>query len=659
MNTSGITSVLGGPQSAGTQPGLALVASTAITKSLPPNQQVAFTGGTTNASATAVILDPNNQPMITLQAKSPGVDGNLTTAVVASSGVRNPGTFDLDLTWVETLTGVTAADFLQRVQSGSCRTEVTAAAAASGGKPYLPAEGVTTLFGGVDSNATTGVTAVQASAYIFGASVTICLQPGSYRLPVPLVIGPEHGRLTIEACGKGATLSGATLRVRSDFPEGMIQLLGPRDLTLRGVSIAIPPASSPAQPAAQLSLKQPAVAQTSVITLAIVVQSAIGVRVVGCRGFTLESCTFNYPVLASTNGAIQFWFGIDANGDCSDLRLLNNRFAGPSNAVAPPPSALVLTGGYIQNGNSCVDATDGTANTVVPSTSDRITFHGNDFTNVDYGVIISASTGFVKFDSNRVSNALLALSIELPGSAAPPASLVSLLVPTVVALVSAIPLPAAYTPTRKLTIGKPAAGSAARAAAAPAAPAGTAPPATSAKTAVTSAALNSPAVSAFVRNISQMLAQAITSSSVLLLPAILPGSRIHISGNDIDVTSFASGTALSLSGSVDANGDETDLGFVTITGNILRSQSSSPTVDLQYIAGVAIAGNVVSNVAVVVISCRWARTHRNQHPDLFPADTESAITGNVLNGAPPILPNRRGGVSSPEDSWIVFNETVL
>ena len=64
----------------------------------------------------------------------------------------------------------------------------------------------------------------------------ICLEPGTYALPRPLRIGPEHGRLTIRAAGPGVVLR-AEPEAAARFLLGMIIAAEADDLTLEGLEI--------------------------------------------------------------------------------------------------------------------------------------------------------------------------------------------------------------------------------------------------------------------------------------------------------------------------------------------------------------------------------------------------------------------------------------
>lgn len=67
-----------------------------------------------------------------------------------------------------------------------------------------------------------------------GRAATICLTPGTYALPRPLRIGPQHGRLTIRATAPGVILR-AEPEAAGRFPLGLITATDADGLTLDGI----------------------------------------------------------------------------------------------------------------------------------------------------------------------------------------------------------------------------------------------------------------------------------------------------------------------------------------------------------------------------------------------------------------------------------------
>ena len=185
-----------------------------------------------------IFMDTSNKQVVfTLQARNAGADGNLTQATIFNV-TGSPPTFDLAVTWQKTLSGVNMATLFSRINN-ELGYEIFASQPESM-VPAFPAEGVTQLSGGIEPNPSTQTSASYASASIFGYPGKICLRPGSYSLSEPVVFGPEQSGVTIEACGGATLVNGRRSRPSAILFRDLIQLNGTQDVTLKGITFAMP-----------------------------------------------------------------------------------------------------------------------------------------------------------------------------------------------------------------------------------------------------------------------------------------------------------------------------------------------------------------------------------------------------------------------------------
>jgi hypothetical protein len=154
-----------------------------------------------------------------------------------------------------------------------------------------------------------------------GRAATVCLTPGTYALPRPLRIGPEHGRLTIRA-----TAPGVILRAEPDaaerFPLGLITATESDGLILEGIEFR--------PPHARLSLdghtyqNQPERARALLDAHRDRVIS-IAVHVTRCTGLSVERCHFLFSPAESA--ADLFGAAIFSAEELHGLRVTRCTFA--------------------------------------------------------------------------------------------------------------------------------------------------------------------------------------------------------------------------------------------------------------------------------------------------------------------------------------------
>lgn len=430
------------------------------------NQVINFTAGSANTEAQANVMDSLNQSVVfTLQAKNAGADGNLTTAMISNvSG--SPPTFDLTLAWQKTVPGLNMATLFPGIQD-NLAYEILAVPPTTVA-PSFPAGGITQLSGGADApdpSFPQGATTAQAT--IFGNPAKICLRSGSYALPQPLVFGPEQSNITIEACGAATLTAGGNLAA---FLPGMIQLNGANNITLQGLTFAMPSivlfeasALAGLNPAALDSIGEAALGS---------LDTSIALAVSGCQGLTVKDCTFQYPAINLNE--LLFAAGILAGADCADVTLKGNLFQGPAalktvgNLSSTVPT-FALAVGYIQSDSLQVltlgnDASV-TGGNLIPSSLNNIVFEENSFQNLAFPVVLATALGAARFDGNIMRSCFTGFTI-LPllasfanatkGFSASDARLQVLNNPLAQRMLSIAvthPRPAAFVPERVIQLG--------------------------------------------------------------------------------------------------------------------------------------------------------------------------------------------------------------
>ena len=419
QTTANIEGVIG-DEEGGPNLGLAHILVGSVNPALVPlnNQTVTFTGGSANASAQVNVMDGSNQQIVfTLQARNSGIDGNLTTATVSNvDATGSPNSFALIVFWKKTLSGLNMGTLQKSIQT-SLGYEITASGPTKV-SPAFPIEGVTNLSGGSDGGP--GVNPTYAQARVFGRPSTICLRPGSYRLPQTLVLGPEHSNITIESCGGNSTIS-AIAGNEASFASGLVQLSGAENITLRGLTFALPQVLLYQVGGTLGGLKSGSLSQIGESSL-LSLNSSIGLMVSGCDALEIDGCTFNYPALQLND--LLFAAGILAGADCAGVKLNGNVFQGPAgiNSMSSTTSgstfSAALSAGYVQSDalqfvspklNS--SAPIGSTGAYLPSSLRDILVKENTFQNLAFPVVISSVMGLGRFEGNRVQSCLTGFTI--------------------------------------------------------------------------------------------------------------------------------------------------------------------------------------------------------------------------------------------------------
>jgi len=427
---TGIEGVIGDEEDWAADMGpLAHILAGSVNVNLAPkdNQAVLLTGGATGI-AQGDVVDSNQKRVFTLQARSSGADGNLTRATISNLDTApSLPTFDLALTWSKTLTGVSMATLFQQIQD-SMAYEIVAQQPTT--RAAFPVEGMTQLIGGVDANPTTGSGALAAQAGIFGTPAKICLRPGTYYLPAPLTLGPNHSNITIESCGGTAILAAASGWVtEEDFQQGLVVLNSANNIALMGLRFSMPPPvmlMTSSSFAAGLGSRQSeatlgdTIAKSSkedVAELLARLFVSVALRPVDCANLRVENCCFDF--LSEAGRVLPVTLlqaGILASGANFGLTLANNQFLAQSSPVSTSNALLQIRAGYVLTPSVTLSRisrldTKGEdlkrireAGTLLPAALQNACFQANAFEGLEVPLLIFAECGDIALEGNLAGN---------------------------------------------------------------------------------------------------------------------------------------------------------------------------------------------------------------------------------------------------------------
>jgi len=207
----------------------------------------------------------------------------------------------------------------------------------------------------------------------------LCLGPGEYSLDAPLKLDSRHASLSIEACPGGAVLRAQT-DPQADFSQGLIVLSAADNVSLRGLTLALPLAPF----------------TTGTGDNAFTLYASNGLRPVDCAQLSVEDCAFVFPPPPQHDVTPRVGAGILAGGECVGWRLARNRFTGPANAEGVPAGFIA---GFALYPSSSVAATVGKS---LSSWLDRALLQDNAFDNLALAVLSYADCGLVELESNTV-----------------------------------------------------------------------------------------------------------------------------------------------------------------------------------------------------------------------------------------------------------------
>ena len=162
------------------------------------------------------------------------------------------------------------------------------------------------------------------AGYARQGPITVCLEPGTYTLQAPLVLGPELDGITLQACREDVTLR-APRRPGDEFVLGLIAIRDATSVTIRGIELTPPYVRfSPAERSFSGMRNHDLLRDFSRE-----LHVAIGISVHDSAGLTVENCTFSHPDPGQTNS---FSAGIFATGAMEDIEITGCTFQ----PVGPP-----------------------------------------------------------------------------------------------------------------------------------------------------------------------------------------------------------------------------------------------------------------------------------------------------------------------------------
>jgi hypothetical protein len=156
--------------------------------------------------------------------------------------------------------------------------------------------------------------------------VTICLEPGTYVLPEPLLL--QNDGLTLQGCRSGVVLQGAA---SGTFAAGLIAVLEASSVTIRGIELSIPLASFFSLPDGIFGYL-PKPNADLLVAYSTDLRMAIGVFAPQTNGLTIEDCRFVFGVEDTFN---VFGAGVFATGRTTGVTVSGCDFV-----VTDPPRVV-------------------------------------------------------------------------------------------------------------------------------------------------------------------------------------------------------------------------------------------------------------------------------------------------------------------------------
>jgi hypothetical protein len=167
------------------------------------------------------------------------------------------------------------------------------------------------------------------AGYAGKGPTTICLEPGTYTLSEPLVLGGEYDGLTLKACREGVVLA-APSTPGPEFLLGLIVIEEAASVTLDGLELQMPLVDFSPAPGAFSGLASQNVALLDAYANSLTV--AIGVSAQEASDLTISQCSFTFPAPGQTS---VFAAGIYASGEARGLSL-----TGCSFSLTPAPTTV-------------------------------------------------------------------------------------------------------------------------------------------------------------------------------------------------------------------------------------------------------------------------------------------------------------------------------
>lgn len=272
--------------------------------------------------------------------------------------------------------------------------------------------------------------------------ITICLKPGRYELAYPLRLHRVHSEMHLEGCGEGAVLTAAAGR-EDAFDNGLIQLLGTKDVRITGITFEAPAVRTQGGVFSHGAKSGPAAGSSSgtssgtsagsgnpalwtakemrplakqVMSVYSNIAMSIAIRTVHAVGLSIEDCTFHLStprlLVPRSTGAEEeaihlsgarttMAVGIFANGVCDGWVLRRNSFvdlAGDDRPAVPT---------YLSAGFMLAPSVEGSAAARSTTMTDVLTdsvISDNRFSAVSVGVYAIAQVGELDVFDNVVTD---------------------------------------------------------------------------------------------------------------------------------------------------------------------------------------------------------------------------------------------------------------
>ena len=241
------------------------------------------------------------------------------------------------------------------------------------------------------------------AGYANQGAVTVCLAPGTYKLPAPLVLGPELSGITLQGCRGGVVLRGPD-EPGPEFTLGLIVIQGATSVTVRGVELILPTVGFTT--AADAFSGLPDNNKALLEAFANGLQVAIGISASNSSGLHVTDCSFGFPDPLRAN---LFGAAIHGTGVMADTEITRCRFQWPDSpptapfydltvgTQAPPP--YQLTFGYLQVATTPGQGNPAVAQMLLDMTLERCLFEG-----VTVPVLALAQQGTLHVEANTVRN---------------------------------------------------------------------------------------------------------------------------------------------------------------------------------------------------------------------------------------------------------------
>jgi hypothetical protein len=111
---------------------------------------------------------------------------------------------------------------------------------------------------------------------------SLCLSPGTYTLPSALRLTRQHDGLTLETCGGPAPLRADPNVAAPQFVDGLVVLTGANAVTLRGLTLHVPYATTTFEQGLPGSYM------------------GFGVHARSAKKLTLQDCVIEFPEFAAS-----------------------------------------------------------------------------------------------------------------------------------------------------------------------------------------------------------------------------------------------------------------------------------------------------------------------------------------------------------------------